>query len=273
MIFWCYPPSGKCEWAHLRDFVAHFNSLCGKSYRLSKCLDVEIRDEKQPEVLIEAAGEIPLVIERKSVVWPPEYFSNHSNEHDLFQRILELIGSSFQDTVYQLTIGAASLKDKKKREVIKLAEQIARSILANQATAKTYVGLYSRKPVPWSFRPLSSQERDESIPEKGVGFIVISEPDPGEPAEIIQRCETAKLGFAREFKNAAEAAVKKFQKYKECLKVLLVQFHGNGSFILDEDLIEIIKTAELPALIDQVWVAQPEWVSQDDYNVIWERIR
>lgn len=273
MIFWCYPPSGKCEWAHLRDFVAQFNCLRGKSYRLSKCLDVEIRDEKQPEVLIEAPGEIPIVLERKSVVWPPQYFSDHSNEHNVFQRILELIGSSFQDTVYQLTIGAASLRHKKKRDVIKLAEQIARSILANQATARTHIGLSSRKPVPWSFRPLSLQERDESIPEKGVGLIVVSESDPGEPSEIIQRRETAKLGFAREFKNAADAAVNKFQKYRQCLKLLLVQFHGNGSFILDEDVMQIIKTAELPALIDQVWVAQSDWVSQDNYEVIWERVR
>ena len=72
MIFSCFPPQEKCEWFHLREFVDRYSRSVGKAYTLTACLDVEGRSDKEPELLLNAPEETPIVIERKSVVWPRE---------------------------------------------------------------------------------------------------------------------------------------------------------------------------------------------------------
>lgn len=274
MIFWSHPPSGKCEWLYLYGFVNKFNSLYGKSYRLEKCLDVANRETREPEVLLTASGDKPIVLERKSVVWPQDYFKNLRNQHYLHDEILELLSTLFQDTVYQLNVNEVSLKNKKKSEIKKIAEDIASAIIKNLKLAKEPCGLQCKIPFPWNFRPLSQQERDEeeSIPERGIGLLVHGT-DPFEISEIGNTREIAKIGFRREFENVTESAAKKFVSYEECLKILLVQFCGDYSYLMDEELIEIINAVELPILIDQVWIARHDWINQDEYEIDWELAR
>ena len=278
MIFSCFPAEEKCEWFHLREFVDRYNSSRGKAYTLTACLDVERRSEKEPELLLNAPEETPIVIERKSVVWPrEEYFSDHRNEHDLHDLFLDRIhslGNPFTDSAYQLTVNARSLKGKKKREVGRFAEQIADIVLSDPITAKAPRGIGSREPIPWRFRPLSRGERDETVPETGIGLVVWEEAEPSEPSEVRERIETAKAGYASEFERSAQAAAEKFAKYSHCQKLFLVQFCGHGSaWLQDEDIVEIIKSAPLPEVIDQVWLACPEWVSEYEHEVTWEHIR
>ena len=207
MIFSCFPPDEKCEWNHLSGFVARYNDMFGTAYRRSACLDVETRDEKEPELLMEAPGENPIVIERKSVVWPPEYFSDHRNKHDLLRFFVDRVpsaGNPLAYSAYQLIVDEESLKGKTKKQVSKLAEQIAAVVLSDKRAAKSASGVSSRTPIPWCFRPVLPQERDRTVPETGIGIIIIGE-DP-EPSEILQRIEAAKSGYAKEFDRLAQAA-------------------------------------------------------------------
>jgi hypothetical protein len=55
-MFWCLPPSGKCEWANLKAFAEEINSTIGIQYRLSKCLDISDSSKPQPEILLEVQG-------------------------------------------------------------------------------------------------------------------------------------------------------------------------------------------------------------------------
>ena len=87
VIFSCLTPGGSCEWFHIRDFVNTFNAIHRTSYVRSQCLDVYGEDNQQPaqtpkrpEVLLECEGEVPIVIERKAVVWPSDFQRNHSKE-------------------------------------------------------------------------------------------------------------------------------------------------------------------------------------------------
>ena len=41
----------------------------------------------------------------------------------------------------------------------------------------------------------------------------------------------------------------------------------------DEDIIGIIQSAQLPEMIDQVWLAHPDWVSEYDYEIEWDDVR
>ena len=278
MIFSCLPPEGKCEWAHLRGFVDHFNTIYGKAYTRSKCLDVVTSNRKQPELLLEAPGEIAIVLERKSVVWPRNrYLSDHHNEHHLLDHFvsrLDLLGNPFGDSVYHLNLNAESLKGKSKKEINKFAEQIADIVLLGEIEAKSRPGIGNPDPIPWRFRPLSSEEIDETVPQNGIGIQVWGGEEPSEPSEIRLGIQKAKSGYTKEFECSARTAAEKFVEYDCCLKLLLVQFYGDSSIMLvDEDIIQIIRSAQLPEMIDQVWVARPEWVSQYDYEIAWERVR
>ena len=278
MIFSCFPPEEKCEWSHLRDFVEHYNNIRGKGYTLTACLDVEGRSEKEPELLLEAPWETPIVIERKAVVWPRDtYFSDHRNEHDLHDLFVSKIrsrGNPFTDSAYQLSVNANSLKDRNKREVKRFAEQIAAIVLSDHITAKAPRGIGNREPIPWRFRPLAPHERDETVHGTGIGLVVREETEPSELSETREPIETARTGYASEFERSARAAADKFAKYSHCEKLLLVQFCGHASdWLQDEDIVEIIKSAQLPGVIDQVWLASAEWVSEYDHVIAWEHIR
>ena len=274
MFFHCLPPESKCEWAHLHRFVTLFNSVRGKAYKKVACLDRENPGQKEPEFLLEAPGETPLVIEHKSISWPPYHLSDHSNEHELFERVVDALRSQFNDSVYQLTVREESLTGKKKREVQHIAKQIVEAVLSDEVVAKSEKGIRRREPIPWRFSPLEPWETDETTPKTGVGISVVGSDNWGDPAEIVARNESAKTGYLEELERLAMDAGQKFAKYANCQRILVVQFYGDDSFYLDdEDITGIVQSAEIPVVIDEVWVANHEWVSIDDYVVTWEHVR
>ena len=89
---------------------------------------------------------------------------------------------------------------------------------------------------------------------------------------MVREFGRAKSGYAEQFQRSAVAAAKKFKKYGDCQKFLLVQFCGPIPF-KDEDMAAIVQSAQLPETIDQVWVAREEWVNAWDYEIAWERAR
>ncbi len=270
MMFHCSPPQGKCEWVHLKDFVAHFNALHGPRYILSRCLDVNNSSEKEPEVLLEAPGCVPVVIEHKSVAWPPYHLCYHSNEHHLGELLFARLGGLFRDALYKMTFDPAYLNGKSKKKIETIAEQILGTVLSNLPMAKSQSGIGSSVPVPWHLRPVSHRERNETYPEVGLGIFFESEGfQVDTPDKILLK--KLKKGYAEEFERLANNAAEKFAKYDYCIKLLVVQFYGDGSsWVEDEEIIEIIHSAKLPTLIDQVWVARQDWVSEYDYEIAWE---
>ena len=279
MIFTCFPPRGKCEWAHLIGFVREYNEMHKKAYIRAACLDVEEHSSKEPEVLLEAPGDISIVIERKAVVWPRDYFSNHANMHDFLKLFNAVMDDRFEDSLYQLTITPDSLQGKTKKQIKDDAERLAGIVKANQMSAKSSRGIGQDKPRWWRFRPLATHERDYSTPDAGVGINVVKTlwsiwSSDNSQEEYEEEYEVVKAGYSDEFERTASAAVEKFTNYADHLKLLLVQFHGEGDSVLDdEDEIAIIQSAELPIGIDQVWLARPDWVNAYDFEITWERAR
>ena len=274
MVFWCLPPTNKCEWSELRGFVDHYNATYGTSYTRKSCLDMEIRDRKAPELLLESHGEIPIVIERKSVAWPPDYLSSHSKEHHLSQYVPRALGGAFRDRAYELTVRGDYLKEKSKSDVTHIADQIIREVLSNTTRAKTRRGVGGEAPIPWRFRQLGPEDLDASESPTGV-LISITEPTVFDhPSEMPEEdSNEAKVGYTRAFERAAKAAAAKFDEYPDCLKLLLVQFHGDDSSLEGEGIIPTIKSVQLPDMVDQVWLAEHDWVGEDELEVVWNRVR
>ena len=176
MVFWCFPPTIKCEWSDLRSFVDQYNATYGTSYTRKACLDVEIRDRRAPELLLESPGKIPVVIERKSVVWPSDYMSSHRNEHRLFEEVPRALADAFEDGAYKLTVRADYLKGKSRTDVRNLVDQITHEVLSDRTSARMRCGIRGSGPIPWSFRPLGSYDLDGSEPTTTIGVSVL---EPG----------------------------------------------------------------------------------------------
>ena len=273
MVLSCFPPTVKCEWSDLRSFVDQYNATNGTSYTRKACLDVEIRDRKAPELLLESPGEIPIVIERKSIVWPSDYMASHRNEHQLFQESPRSLANAFEDGAYRLTVRADCLKGKSRTDVRKLVAQIAHEVLSDMTGAKMRRGIRGSGSIPWSFRPLRSDELDGPEPTPMIHVSVVEPLKLDSPLGSVEEIKEAKAGFAEEFDRALANAAAKFEEYPACLKILLAQFHGDDSHILDEEIAQIVESAQLPEMLDQVWLAQDEWVSDDELTVVWYRVR
>lgn len=270
MILECLPPkaTARCEWQHIAGFVSHFNDTHGKSYALSTCLDVVNRAGKEPEALLVAPGETPMVIERKSVGLD-DHFRDHGNEHIFRQAIFERLRNSFNDALYLLSVHERHLHGKKKREVEKFAEQIADTILSKIPLAKSPRGIEGDG---WN---LGRTAPDDDTPSCGIGVEISG----GWIFDFTtNHSETLReeSGYDQSFQSIADNAAQKFVKYADHLKILLVEFYGGFSITVDlsdDDIREIIQYAPLPALIDQVWVAKGKWVGLNDYAIEWERVR
>ena len=277
MVFPCLPSNNKCEWADLKDFVADYNRVRNKDYRLVACLDRENSSSKEPEVLLKTTSGEYMVIERKSIVWPSgsSTMAQHNREHDLFYRFVHRLDSSgyrFEDGLYVLTVWEKDLKALKGKEVVEAAERVAGTIIANRLESGPFLGgISGRTPIRWEFRLVGSGERMDDAPEAGLGYTVNL--DAHSPVSSVEIEEMTK-GYTREFECQAMAAKEKFTKYAHCQKLFLVQFFGEGSFWLgDEEAADIVRSAEVPEAIDEVWVARQEWVDLDRYEVVWDRVR
>ena len=276
MMFWCSPPKSKCEWSRLRPFVEEYNRTYGTSYYLEACLDVANRETPEPEWLLKSRvkGERPMVIEHKSVVWPNKHLANHSNEHVIADRVRGFLKGPYGDSLHLLTLKANDLKGQRQETVRQWADEIAGAILANEDRARSLGGIRALEPIPWRFRPLPPRERHDDAPRAGVEVQI-----EGEWIGLSRSCDssedlaTAMVGFAHALQGVAHQCVPKFEKYGHCIRLLLLQFYGEDSLWMEEDAKEIIRSAHLPISIDQVWLGEPEWVSEDDYEICWSLAR
>ncbi len=269
MFFWCRPPSGKCEWANLRKFAEHFNNTFSTEYKLAKCLDVSDSSKPQPEVLLESSGDKCMVIERKAIVFPPNYLKHHHSEHEFGNHFVAKANSAFQDDLYMLEINTNDVH-RSKKDLRDLAEQIAKSVIANQQEVRYTGEIYSSQPLRWCFRRLSKYERDEDAPEKGVG-VYFSEPW-SLPEENRDQSSIARKQVADQLnKLLAETAVK-FANYSDCIRILLLEVYGDDMLLNDGDVDGIITSAKLPQNIDQIWVAAPEWISDLEFQIVYRQV-
>ena len=280
VIFTCLTLGDECEWFHLKDFVSAFNAIHGTSYDWSKCIDVygpdnkqPARAQKRPEVMIEARGETPIVIERKAVVWPATFQRDHSKEHYLPIRISSLLGENFRDSIYQLELYAEDLKGKNLRQVEGFAKQIAQHIGSSCERAKSVRGIRGRQPVRWAFRALGRFEIDQPSSSTGFQSSVIDRGWDFEPRGRSSSRARALEGFVERLDREVNRASRKFDEYADCHKLVVVQFFGESDCVMDEDIIDIAKAVRLPNQIDQVWLTGRKWVSLNDYELAWERVR
>lgn len=274
-------PGHRCEWkgGNLQEFVKQYNQKCGTTYELVECLDapkqgVQQSGLKQPEVLLKGRrNEKPMVIERKQVV-TETYAMHHGNLHVLYEMIPEALTPYFGDALYALEIADASLRGKWKRDVQVAAREISEHVIANLENVKGGTAVGGRRPFPWRFGLVPAHARGDNAPEIGVGVEIHGSGDlSDEPQALLRQVEEAYVEMKRVLEQRLAEAEPKFLTYQDYLKVVVLEFYGDRSLLDEDEAKKMVAEVALPALIDEVWVAQHDWISAWDYEIGYGRVR
>jgi hypothetical protein len=70
-------------------------------------------------------------------------------------------------------------------------------------------------------------------------------------------------------RELAEAATK-FIGYEAARKVVLLDFYGNE--LSEEDIPPLLERIVLPQVINEIWMTKQVWVSEDDFEIGFERL-
>src|ERR1700733_4814995 len=259
-----YP--GKCEWlgGGLDAFVRHYNEQFWTACALTKCLDVvkiSGTTPKAPEVLLTDSGTgKQMVIERKSVVWPPNYIQRHRLGHDFAELIRTKTHGLFRDGAYTLNLNSRECDVLSSKVILEAGREIG-DIVSHLKAADLPVR--SAKPIKWSFRKASPGEEEEERP----GITVIHEHwmtlEDTDDAD-------ARAGTSLQMKTQLEAASAKFEGYSQCQKLVLLDFYGTD--LWEDDIPVLLAGITIPGVIDEVWRTIRDWISSDDYQIGYERI-
>lgn len=259
----CLPPNlrEECEWFGLRNFVKHYNESCGTAYELEKCLDVKSQTRRpQPEVLVRSNGHRAMVIERKSVVWPPDYAKKHKKDHAFMSVLSEQLNPFFQDASYALEVDGSEVDTGNDSQVTAAAKQIATSILSARGSGNVD-RLRGNVPIRWIFGP-----SDEWEFRRGVTIIVRSHRSLFDLGHSEQAIQGARAELAKQLAKTTP----KFAEYGSCMRTVVVQFYGED--FSKEQVEEMVSRLAVPSGIDQLWMAYSDPVSDDEYEIKYHRV-
>ncbi|MET0650009.1 MAG: hypothetical protein ABW208_25655 [Pyrinomonadaceae bacterium] len=276
--------TGRCEWIDggLQDFTLLYNELHGTSYRLEKCLDVEKSsgpepDRPQPEVLLVGSNdEPPMVIERKTVAWPRQYIRRAQHEDEFTDTLLERLNPLFHDYAYALDVWAPDVFARKtnKHEIQATAHGIAEAVIGGTRSSVLHGFSVGRKQVRWAFRRVNESDLDEDFPRRGVVVTLhgaVSDSLAGEPDALVSKHLDVVTRTRQELTKQLSAAARKFYGYDDYIKVVVLECYGE--YLTDEDVSRLLVEAELPIMIDQVWLAREKWVSNYEWQLTYELAR
>lgn len=257
--------NGKCEWfgGGLEHFVSHYNQENGTNYGRTECLDVVKiggATPKKPEVLVtDSVTGKEMVIERKSVVWPPDYIHRHNLEHAFADAIWASTAGLYRDDCYQLTVSGKQMEQFKSSKVAEIAKEIG-SVIASLPPSDLPVT--RTRPVRWTFEKV-----DKEIHEGRTG-IVVEHTDPGHLEDFLD--DSAKAGTTAAISKELSDASKKFRDYLHAARVVLLDFYGTE--LWEDDIPPLMVNVSVPSNIDEVWRSMRDWVSADDFEVGYERL-
>jgi hypothetical protein len=98
----------------------------------------------QPEALyVDVAGNLRLVIERKSIAWPADYSYRHSNDHLAFRVFSEALRDFVFEDIYELKLPL--LIKGKQEELRAFALAAAKEVRAHWAQIEEGSGIHRRE--------------------------------------------------------------------------------------------------------------------------------
>ena len=256
----CLPESGGCERRRTDPFVDHLNWMEGTNYVHSICLDVVYRNSPQPEALyIDHGSERQLVIERKNLVWPPEYAIGHKNDHFLVDLVTEGLRDLVSDDAYELhldlsVLGSAGELEEFAAVIVETVRTRFPEIRAGMTVGSSQIG---RR---WRFWLGDRSSRVfDGAPETGLGIhwdVPTSLDSRGTPH-----------GFLAEVSRLFGACVRKFAPYRDARRILVIEQHGDIRYMGAWWWKRVLEAVSVPPQINELWDSMFDWL--DDYEQGW----
>lgn len=266
----CLPPKG-CECSILGAFVDSINRLWGTEYSNFECLHRTDRRTRQPEALWrdERSAAI-LAIERKSLVWPPDYVRDHATEHEFGGAINRGLGQHFKGhrCVLSLPRGIRAGKYLRRSH----AARIAKAIVRNREAVLAGRVFGEREPIAWRFRLEKPDEFEPWESQEGINIRFASESlfDVERPDY-----QAAWPGVQLRLHKLVADAEEKFQSHRDATSILVLSAYAPLWMpISDDSIADALREHTPPPEIDQVWITVPPDWSEDEqaaYACIYKR--
>lgn len=261
----CLPESGGCERHRTDPFVEHLNAIEGMKFRHVACLDLIYRNSRQPEALyIDAETRAQLVIERKNVIWPPDYAACHKNDHVLAEALAKHLSDI--TAVYPISIHLGPSPRAPRHELVSLAQAISTQIRSELEILRLGKSVRSRTGgLSWRCTLDPEDRVDFGPPETGLLVQWSGEDSFMLPSRLPR-------DLAASIQSMFDATVDKFRSYPHARGILLVDQFGELRYSGEWWWSEVFESIPVPAGISEVWLALYDWLSDDEEGWMFERL-
>jgi hypothetical protein len=229
-------------------------------------LDAIDRNTPRPEALyVDEESGASLVIERKNLVWPPEYAVGHKNDHFLVDLVTEGLRDLISDDPYELQLELAISGSR--TELQEYASFIAETVRARFPEIRGGMRVGSTQAGRrWAFWRGDKQERMfEGAPEAGLGFhwdVRTSGDSSGKPPG----------GFLKEVSRLFDACVSKFGPYMDARRILVIEQHGDMRYMGACWWKHVLDQVVLPTEIQELWDGMFDWLDDDQQGWTFEKL-
>lgn len=262
---------GQCEMRWLAPFVRRYNRVRICDFVLDRRLDATGPAPQPEAAYVDANTRDVLVIERKSVIWPPDFAQLHATSHEVCGIVDAALGPVLEpNRAYRLTL-RDDLRGPRK-ELQAYARRIGRAIADRLDAVHNGTALRARWPNrEWSFLEEPVSERDFTEPSTGliVEFKVrTSELDVGEVS----------AGLVSEFERLLVAAARKFEEHAAARRILVLDPYADVRWSTDDTWRKLLASVVVPAPIQEIWISMHAmltelhcgWIQQQLWPVLGE---
>lgn len=240
---------GHCEERVLAPFVTHYNASTGKCFRFQRRLDVT-GPTPQPEAeYADAVSGSSLVIERKSLVYPPDFVKFHRTQQDVSETIDERIRDVLDpQRAYRLTLRTIRGN---RTSISNLVDEICGRIALELSHVHDGYTIGERTPGnEWSFVEEQLSEREYFQPTTGLIFEFEGargrfNPYFGIPDDL-----------AREATRLFNTTSDKFASHADATRLLVLDTFGIANIMTDAGWDALFRAVSVPPNIDEIWMTK-----------------
>ena len=246
----CLVKSGGCERGATDALVQHLNRLQKTQYAYRSCLDVVHRETPQPETLyVDESADNSLVVETKSLIWPPNYAVGHAHDHFVADEISkELVSIEFKKA-YCLQL--PWLIEGNKAELRAFSNDVAAHIKRHYLSLKPGRAIGSNH-VPsrtWVFYLQPEEDRDEDGPPTGIYYTWRYHDD----SENLMKLEAPPTKLKKALHIIYDSCVRKFAEHLRSRRILLLHPYGDLTYMPESWWQRVFVTCPPPASINEIW--------------------
>ena len=214
-----------------------------------------------------------MVVERKIIPLPLDYVREHQLWHQFNDRLMNQIIDNFSDNLYEFRIQDIHLP-KKKKNAIKLADEIAAIILEYESKIKEENGefsggIYCDDLISWKFETISTIDKENYLQDSGIisklGLSRIHYTDNDKENELLILTEY--------ISQLVNKAILKFKKYNNCFRVLIIEPYSCHLKYPVDIIFDAVDSLEVNNCLDQIWIARRYEINDYETIVNYELLR